>query len=191
MMLDGWSLRTLGCKPAAILKGVAHLGLNPICDDVRASMCVCVCVRDCVCVCVCVCVCACVCVRACMCALTCVCMCGRTYTARMCTSPYLHMHAMQSPYRGVFPIKCNPNRQVVQDMVRFGTPYGFGLEVGSKAELIIAMAAMEANTDALLICNGYKVRDMRCCPLIRSPPAPCLIGLAHPACRHGRRAAMH
>lgn len=58
-------------------------------------------------------------------------------------------------YRGVFPVKCNQQRHLVEDLVRFGRPYQFGLEAGSKAELLIAMAALNT-PDALLICNGYK-----------------------------------
>jgi arginine decarboxylase len=69
-------------------------------------------------------------------------------------------------YRGVFPIKCNQNRHLVESLVEFGKPYQFGLEAGSKPELIIALAALEPsenddrnNLDPLLICNGYKDRE--------------------------------
>ncbi|MCM1982674.1 biosynthetic arginine decarboxylase [Lyngbya confervoides] len=58
-------------------------------------------------------------------------------------------------YRGVFPIKCNQQRHLVEDLVRFGAPYQFGLEAGSKPELLIAIATLEPK-DSLLICNGYK-----------------------------------
>ena len=66
-------------------------------------------------------------------------------------------------YRGVFPIKCNQHRHLVEGLVQFGKAYQFGLEVGSKPELMIAMAMLEPiasksqeNSAALLICNGYK-----------------------------------
>ncbi|MDJ0899400.1 MAG: biosynthetic arginine decarboxylase [Xenococcus sp. MO_188.B8] len=66
-------------------------------------------------------------------------------------------------YQGVFPIKCNQHRHLVQDLVRFGRPYQFGLEVGSKPELMIALVMLkpsssksQENSEALLICNGYK-----------------------------------
>ena len=69
-------------------------------------------------------------------------------------------------YLGVFPIKCNQHRHLVEALVRYGQPYQFGLEAGSKPELIIALAALEPlendrndNSKALLICNGYKDRE--------------------------------
>ena len=58
-------------------------------------------------------------------------------------------------YRGVFPIKVNQLREVVEEILDAGEPYGFGLEAGSKPELLIALALLEAN-GPLLICNGYK-----------------------------------
>ncbi len=61
-------------------------------------------------------------------------------------------------YRGVFPIKCNQQRHLVEDLVRFGQPHRFGLEAGSKPELLIALATLNT-PGALLICNGYKDRE--------------------------------
>ena len=58
-------------------------------------------------------------------------------------------------YRGVFPIKVNQLREVVEEILDAGEPYGFGLEAGSKPELLIALAILESN-GPLLICNGYK-----------------------------------
>ncbi|PWE32600.1 arginine decarboxylase [Maritimibacter sp. 55A14] len=58
-------------------------------------------------------------------------------------------------YRGVFPIKVNQQAQVVDRIVEFGRPYSFGLEAGSKPELVIAMAH-RLPKDALIICNGVK-----------------------------------
>lgn len=58
-------------------------------------------------------------------------------------------------YRGVFPIKVNQQQQVVEKIAQFGAAYHHGLEVGSKAELIAAVALMR-DTDACIICNGYK-----------------------------------
>ena len=58
-------------------------------------------------------------------------------------------------YRGVFPVKVNQLREVVEEILDAGEPFGFGLEAGSKPELLIAMALLE-QPDALLICNGYK-----------------------------------
>ncbi|WP_017716493.1 biosynthetic arginine decarboxylase [Kamptonema formosum] len=61
-------------------------------------------------------------------------------------------------YRGVFPVKCNQHRHLVEELVRFGQPHQFGLEAGSKPELLIAMATLKT-PGALLICNGYKDRE--------------------------------
>lgn len=61
-------------------------------------------------------------------------------------------------YRGVFPVKCNQQRHLVEDLVRFGKPHQFGLEAGSKPELMIALATLDT-PGALLICNGYKDRE--------------------------------
>jgi arginine decarboxylase len=58
-------------------------------------------------------------------------------------------------YRGVFPTKVNQLREVVEEILDAGEKYDFGLEAGSKPELIIALALLE-NKNALLICNGYK-----------------------------------
>ncbi|OQA31797.1 MAG: Biosynthetic arginine decarboxylase [Betaproteobacteria bacterium ADurb.Bin341] len=64
-------------------------------------------------------------------------------------------YAYQNVYRGVFPIKVNQQQQAVHDVVTFGAPYHHGLEAGSKAELIAALAYMR-DPKAFLICNGYK-----------------------------------
>ena len=61
-------------------------------------------------------------------------------------------------YRGVFPVKCNQQRHLVEALVRFGKPHQFGLEAGSKPELMIALATLKT-PGALLICNGYKDRE--------------------------------
>ncbi|MDR1817075.1 MAG: biosynthetic arginine decarboxylase [Puniceicoccales bacterium] len=58
-------------------------------------------------------------------------------------------------YRGVFPIKVNQLREVVEEILDAGEQYDFGLEAGSKPELLVALALLE-NKNALLVCNGYK-----------------------------------
>jgi len=58
-------------------------------------------------------------------------------------------------YQGVFPVKCNQQRHVVEELVSCGQRWHFGLEAGSKAELLIALSLID-DPDALLICNGYK-----------------------------------
>src|SRR5260221_3275397 len=61
----------------------------------------------------------------------------------------------QGKYRGVFPIKVNQLREVVEEILDAGKPYNFGLEVGSKPELFAGLA-LQAEPDSLIICNGYK-----------------------------------
>ena len=61
----------------------------------------------------------------------------------------------QAPYRGVFPIKVNQQSQVIEEIARFGARYNHGLEAGSKAELMIAMATL-TESGSYIICNGYK-----------------------------------
>lgn len=58
-------------------------------------------------------------------------------------------------YKGVYPVKVNQMREVVEEIVDAGKPYDYGLEAGSKAELAIISSA-QLNPDALMICNGYK-----------------------------------
>ena len=61
----------------------------------------------------------------------------------------------QGKYRGVFPIKVNQLREVVEEILEAGEPFQFGLEVGSKPELFAGLA-MQSQMGALIICNGYK-----------------------------------
>jgi arginine decarboxylase len=61
-------------------------------------------------------------------------------------------------YRGVFPIKVNQLREVIEEIVDAGKEFHFGLEAGSKPELIAALA-MHQDPESLIICNGYKDRD--------------------------------
>ena len=63
-------------------------------------------------------------------------------------------HQYQGRYACVYPIKVNQQRQVVEEVLDFGRPYGFGLEAGSKPELL-AVAAIASN-DTPIICNGFK-----------------------------------
>ena len=63
-------------------------------------------------------------------------------------------NAYNGKYVCVYPIKVNQQRQVVQEIMEFGRPHGFGLEAGSKPELM-AVAAMASN-DTPIVCNGFK-----------------------------------
>jgi arginine decarboxylase len=77
-----------------------------------------------------------------------------------------HMHAAfaqaivendyKNRYAAVYPIKVNQQRLVVEEVYRYGREFGFGLEVGSKPELLAVMAMTENASDRLIICNGFK-----------------------------------
>jgi len=64
----------------------------------------------------------------------------------------------ENGYRGdyccVYPVKVNQQRQVVEEVLQFGKPYRFGLEAGSKPELLAVIAL--ADNDTPIICNGFK-----------------------------------
>ncbi len=60
-------------------------------------------------------------------------------------------------YQGVFPVKVNQQSHLVEDIVEYGAAYQYGLEAGSKPELLIALAQMKGNK-GLIVCNGYKDR---------------------------------
>jgi arginine decarboxylase len=61
-------------------------------------------------------------------------------------------------YFSVYPIKVNQQRPVVEELVRHGKKFNIGLEAGSKPELHAVLAIMD-NSEALIICNGYKDED--------------------------------
>jgi arginine decarboxylase len=58
-------------------------------------------------------------------------------------------------YRGVFPIKVNQLREVVEEILDAGRPYHYGLEVGSKPEIYAALS-VHTDNESLIVCNGYK-----------------------------------
>jgi arginine decarboxylase len=72
-----------------------------------------------------------------------------------CFEEAISKNGYRGKYRGVFPIKVNQQKQVIEEITRYGRQYHFGLEAGSKAELLAAMAYMH-DPEAYLICNGYK-----------------------------------
>ncbi len=61
----------------------------------------------------------------------------------------------QGQYQGVYPVKVNQMREVVEEIVDAGKPFNYGLEAGSKAELLTVLA-MNTNEESLTILNGYK-----------------------------------
>ncbi|HEY0880533.1 MAG TPA: biosynthetic arginine decarboxylase, partial [Archangium sp.] len=64
-------------------------------------------------------------------------------------------HSYKGQYRGVYPIKVNQHRYVAEQITDAGKPFNYGLEAGSKPELLAVMALLE-DPEALIICNGYK-----------------------------------
>ena len=72
-----------------------------------------------------------------------------------CFSKAIKNYNYQNSYQGVFPIKCNQQKNIIEKIIDYGYPWNFGLEVGSKTELLIGLSLLE-NEKSLLICNGYK-----------------------------------
>jgi len=64
----------------------------------------------------------------------------------------------QNRYQGVYPIKVNQRRVVVETIASYGAKYRTGLEAGSKAELALCLAH-DTHDDALICCNGFKDDD--------------------------------
>ncbi|ERN40958.1 arginine decarboxylase (spermidine biosynthesis) [Rubidibacter lacunae KORDI 51-2] len=95
---------------------------------------------------------------------------GQLYS---CFERAIARYGYDGSYRGVYPLKCNQQRHLVEAIVAAGRPYCLGLEAGSKPELALALAVLEAHgdpsgTDGLLICNGYKDRDYIAMALLAS-----------------------
>ena len=63
-------------------------------------------------------------------------------------------HGYKGSYCCVYPIKVNQQRQVVEEVLKYGRPYHFGLEAGSKPELLAVLAI--ADNETPIICNGFK-----------------------------------
>jgi arginine decarboxylase len=74
-----------------------------------------------------------------------------------CFADAISAYKYQGEYRGVFPIKVNQQAQVIDRITEYGAPHHFGLEAGSKPELIIALSK-KLSPQALIICNGVKDR---------------------------------
>src|SRR5581483_10196233 len=64
-------------------------------------------------------------------------------------------HKYTGSYRGVFPIKVNQLREVVEEILDAGKPFNYGVEVGSKPEMFAGLA-IHTDPDSLIVCNGYK-----------------------------------
>jgi arginine decarboxylase len=72
-----------------------------------------------------------------------------------CFAKAIQEHNYAGVYRGVYPVKVNQQRHIVEEVVEFGAPWSYGLEAGSKPELLIALANAQ-ESGGLILCNGYK-----------------------------------
>ncbi len=79
----------------------------------------------------------------------------RVETINKAFSATIEEFGYRNVYRGVFPIKVNQLREVVEEIVDAGAPFHLGLEAGSKPELLAALA-LHRDPESLIICNGYK-----------------------------------
>jgi arginine decarboxylase len=79
----------------------------------------------------------------------------RVQAIHQCFAAAIAEFNYQNKYRGVFPIKVNQLREVVEEILDAGRPFNFGLEVGSKPELFAGLA-LQNQEGSLIICNGYK-----------------------------------
>ena len=79
----------------------------------------------------------------------------RVLTINRAFESAIEQFGYQNVYRGVFPIKVNQLREVIEEIMDAGRPFHFGLEAGSKPELTAAIA-IHSDPDSLIICNGYK-----------------------------------
>ncbi len=86
----------------------------------------------------------------------------RVETINLAFQSAINEFGYKSRYRGVFPIKVNQLREVVEEIFDAGRPFHLGIEAGSKPELLAALA-INSDPESLVICNGYKD-----CQFIRS-----------------------
>ncbi|MFT4625194.1 MAG: arginine decarboxylase [Myxococcota bacterium] len=82
----------------------------------------------------------------------------RVETLAACFTNAFAEYGYTGRYRGVYPIKVNQQRHLVESIVKYCRPLHMGLEAGSKPELLITLALLD-DPEALIICNGYKDAD--------------------------------
>ena len=83
---------------------------------------------------------------------------ARIQLLNSCFRKAIEDNGYQGSYRGVYPIKVNQQRHLVEELVKFGHECNLGLECGSKPELLVVLAMMN-NPEALIICNGFKDQE--------------------------------
>lgn len=79
----------------------------------------------------------------------------RVQLIHSCFQKAIADHAYKGQFCGVYPIKVNQQRHLVQELVRFGKNCKLGLECGSKPELLVVLSLMDTK-DAVIVCNGFK-----------------------------------
>src|SRR5262245_41527716 len=82
-----------------------------------------------------------------------------------CFHRAIREYSYKGRYRGVYPIKVNQQKQVVEELVNYGRPYHLGLEVGSKPELVVGLAMLNT-PGAPIVCTGCKDRTYMALPLL-------------------------
>lgn len=75
-----------------------------------------------------------------------------------CFASAIESYNYQGHYQGVYPIKVNQQRHLIEEIVDLGEQYNIGLECGSKPELLVVLA-MTTNPNALILCNGFKDQE--------------------------------
>jgi arginine decarboxylase len=83
---------------------------------------------------------------------------SRIELIHQCFENAIQSNEYKGQFTGVYPIKVNQQKHLVEEIVSHGAKYGFGLECGSKPELLITLALMDTE-DGLIICNGFKDRE--------------------------------
>ena len=83
---------------------------------------------------------------------------SRVELLNRCFAKAIDDNGFKGRYRGVYPIKVNQQRHLVEELIKFGSSNRLGLECGSKPELLIVLALMNT-PDALIICNGFKDQE--------------------------------
>ena len=76
-----------------------------------------------------------------------------------CFKKAIQEYDYKGRFQGVFPIKVNQQSYVIKDIIQSGGDFGFGLEVGSKPELLIALALISPSSKRIIICNGFKDKN--------------------------------
>lgn len=80
---------------------------------------------------------------------------SRVELMHACFQKAFQDHGYKGQYQGVYPIKVNQQRHLVEELVYYGRHLRLGLECGSKPELLVVLALMN-NKDAVVVCNGFK-----------------------------------